>query len=351
MFEQFMTISTLVVAFMHQPQIPFHQGHYTRDQITAPGMFIVAHRGGAMEGWENSMSAIHHSHNVGVHGIHIDLQRTSDGVFVLSHDDHLERTTGQEEHISNIEYSQIHHYKDHIDNGFGEIFHHENTEQEKPPRFEDVLDFFDNTSETIFITDHTTHWTHTFEILKMIKSHGILNRVVFNTSQDWSQIRSKFGHSISSWSGHEHMEGTYNEFFGGQFFEHPEEFQWDVFHTTWNFHTVQQSPWYEENDFTFSDSKDFQNFVHSLEERKSSVQLMNHSFGRHGIPTTYWNANSEQDWWKAMEIGAHATFTDKPAEAWIFNHNASRGEWQSWSSWNKWDGDWSQRNPHMSHHH
>ena len=340
-----MAVSALVVAFMHQPHIPHKPSHFTRDQMTAPGMFIVAHRGGAMEGWDNSFSAIKHAHEVGVHGIHVDIRRTNDGVYVLHHEDSLWRTTGQERHISESTYEEIGHYQDHIDNGFGETYHHENTEKEKPPKFEEVLHFFTDTDEVIFISDHTDHWKHTFEILTMIKNHGLMNRVVFHTTQNWDQIRSKFGHSISSWSGHENMEWTYEHFFNGDFFDHPEKFHWDVFHTTWNFHTIQQSPWFEhENDFVFSEDHEFKDFVHGLEERKTSVQLMNHTFRQHGIPVTYWAANHEKDWHWAMEIGAHAIFTDKPAEAWLFKHNWTSSNWQGW---NHWQSHW--QNHHWGH--
>jgi glycerophosphoryl diester phosphodiesterase len=57
-----------------------------------PKGLIFAHRGGGHEFEENTMAAFRQSYDAGVRGFETDVRLTKDGVFVLLHDDSLERT-------------------------------------------------------------------------------------------------------------------------------------------------------------------------------------------------------------------------------------------------------------------
>lgn len=54
---------------------------------------IVAHRGGAAEAPENTLSAIRRALNLGVLAVEIDVHLTADGAMVVYHDDHLPKAT------------------------------------------------------------------------------------------------------------------------------------------------------------------------------------------------------------------------------------------------------------------
>lgn len=71
------------------------------------GPFGIAHRGGANENLENSISAFSHVVNLGYQVIETDLQLTKDGHLVISHDDRLLRNFGLRGAISQLDFSQL----------------------------------------------------------------------------------------------------------------------------------------------------------------------------------------------------------------------------------------------------
>ncbi|XP_064619429.1 lysophospholipase D GDPD1-like isoform X2 [Lineus longissimus] len=67
----------------------------------------ISHRGGAGENLENTMTAFRHAHALGTEMLEIDLQLTRDGEVVVSHDNTLERTAGQDILISETDYKDL----------------------------------------------------------------------------------------------------------------------------------------------------------------------------------------------------------------------------------------------------
>ena len=55
---------------------------------------IIAHRGGGIEGAENTIAGINAACNAGAYGTEIDIQRTKDGSYVLLHDGNFKRVAG-----------------------------------------------------------------------------------------------------------------------------------------------------------------------------------------------------------------------------------------------------------------
>ena len=57
------------------------------------GTLVLAHRGGALEAPENTLSALRHAVQAGAHWIEIDVRLTRDGVPVVMHDETVDRMT------------------------------------------------------------------------------------------------------------------------------------------------------------------------------------------------------------------------------------------------------------------
>ncbi|XP_018413974.1 PREDICTED: glycerophosphodiester phosphodiesterase 1 isoform X2 [Nanorana parkeri] len=68
---------------------------------------IIAHRGGAHDGPENTLATIRLAAKNGATGVELDLEFTKDGVPILMHDDTVERTTDGSGKLSDLTFSEI----------------------------------------------------------------------------------------------------------------------------------------------------------------------------------------------------------------------------------------------------
>lgn len=69
--------------------------------------FLVAHRGIPALELENTLQSIQKAIQLGADVVEVDLQRTKDGVFVLSHDDNLERVFGVNLEVSKSSLEEL----------------------------------------------------------------------------------------------------------------------------------------------------------------------------------------------------------------------------------------------------
>jgi glycerophosphoryl diester phosphodiesterase len=72
-----------------------------------PGPIPYAHRGGSLEGPENSLGAMAHAIELGFRYLETDTQQTSDGVLVVLHDATLERTTDRTGAVAEQTWEQV----------------------------------------------------------------------------------------------------------------------------------------------------------------------------------------------------------------------------------------------------
>ncbi len=68
---------------------------------------IFAHRGFSSKHPENTMPAFEAAAEIGAHGIEIDVQFTSDGKIVITHDEMLDRTTGKKGYVFASTYDEL----------------------------------------------------------------------------------------------------------------------------------------------------------------------------------------------------------------------------------------------------
>lgn len=98
----FRTIMTLVViSLLFQPKTSVSMPIQASDQI------VTAHRGSSQVKPENTLQAIEQAYADGADIVEVDVRLTADGVVVLSHDDHLKRTAGIDQYVSETRYEDL----------------------------------------------------------------------------------------------------------------------------------------------------------------------------------------------------------------------------------------------------
>jgi glycerophosphoryl diester phosphodiesterase len=71
------------------------------------GTIALAHRGGAAEAPENSLTSFAHARDLGYVYVETDVRATRDGVLVVHHDDTLDRTTDGEGLVADHDWEQV----------------------------------------------------------------------------------------------------------------------------------------------------------------------------------------------------------------------------------------------------
>ena len=85
---------------------------------------LIAHRGGAGEGYENTLTAFRRAVSAGADMLELDVHLTRDGRVVVAHDQHLLRLTGLSQNIREVEYGELPTLKERVNIDFcpGETF-------------------------------------------------------------------------------------------------------------------------------------------------------------------------------------------------------------------------------------
>ena len=96
---------------------------------TGEAIKVIAHRGGAALGPENTLSCIKEGIKAGAYAVEVDVHLTSDGYIVVCHDETLDRTTNGKGRIEEMTLEQVRSVT--IPNG---------DSVEKIPTLEEVLD-------------------------------------------------------------------------------------------------------------------------------------------------------------------------------------------------------------------
>ena len=158
------------------PSLFFASKGYSAREIK--DMVVVAHRGGASIGMENSLSCIEKGIRAGADMIEIDLHLTADGVVVVCHDQSIDRTTDGEGLIRELTLEQIrtHHLVDAEGNATSETI----------PTLEEVLDLVGDRCRLLIEIKRTQDIYQGIEqkMLDILEAHNMIDRVVVQSFND-----------------------------------------------------------------------------------------------------------------------------------------------------------------------
>ena len=141
------------------------------------GPIPFAHRGGASEAPENTMSAFADAVSLGYKYLETDVHATRDGVLVAFHDDDLSRTCAQPGHIKNMTWDELRHVKVH--------------DHERIPLLADILTAFPDAKVNIDCKTNNA----VEPLIKALEEHNCLDRVCIGSFSDKRLIalRRHFG--------------------------------------------------------------------------------------------------------------------------------------------------------------
>lgn len=321
MFTNVIAFTAAVLAFAYEPvSAPQKRNIIATEKLFQNGLSIIAHRGGSLEGRENSLSAIRQSAQVGAHGITIDVRLTKDKKFVCIKDANLERLTGQNQQVSQTNYEEIQPYQDSFFNEYGELFTLDNgLEQERPPLLEEVLQEMDKNAMLIFIRYELSNDFMVSAMLKKVKEAGLLNRTALIRDENHEVIKQQFGQSLSIMESQDKAFQYYQQFFDGTM-RTSQSISTDIFSTPYNFKTIQDAPTQVQQQTMQTQSEQTEtliDFVEEIQNYENRIQIMNQKFQEKGVPVVYWLCNHQEDFDKAIELRANAIITDRPAHVYV----------------------------------
>ncbi len=130
-------------------------------------VFVIAHRGDWRNAPENSLQAIQNCIYLGVDMVEIDVRLTKDSVFILMHDDTIDRTTNGTGRVSEINWSELKELR--LKDGIGALTNH------RIPTLEEALTL----TEDKILVNLDKAYDHMVPICNYLKRRGILNQVIF----------------------------------------------------------------------------------------------------------------------------------------------------------------------------
>lgn len=147
-------------------------------------LIVVAHRGGAELGPENSLGCISRGMAAGAGWVEIDVHLSADGEIVVCHDPTVDRTTDGEGRISEMEYSELRKLR--LLDGKGRVT------DEHLPTLDEVLDLTMGRAVLLVEIKHSRHSLPGIEqaCIDCIRRLGAEDRVIIQSFDDEVVIRT-----------------------------------------------------------------------------------------------------------------------------------------------------------------
>lgn len=146
------------------------------------GNGVAAHRGNMSEFPENTMASFESAIQLGCSWLELDIQRSLDGVLVITHDESAQRTTGQHKIISNTpikELRQLNFGQYFGDNKFYEL-----------PLLSELMERIKNTEVRMTIQPKANGLVK--DAIKLAQDIGVLSQIAFNEVNCEYLIEAKY---------------------------------------------------------------------------------------------------------------------------------------------------------------
>lgn len=149
-----------------------------KNMETNKELIVVAHRGGAALGPENSLECMRRSMAVGAKWIEIDVHLSADGEIVVCHDPSVNRTTDGEGYISEMQWKDLRAL--HLKDAEG------NPTDQRIPTLDEVLDLISGRAKLLLEIKYTGHSLPGIEqaCVDCIRRHGAEDDVVIQSFDD-----------------------------------------------------------------------------------------------------------------------------------------------------------------------
>lgn len=127
----------------------------------------IGHRGARALSDENTLESLELAVELGVDMLEFDIQRTSDGVFVLMHDETVDRTTdgsGRVDEMTLAEFKKLRTGRGYT-----------------PPTLEEVLDWLKGNDADFILDFKISDPDEARELIDMVETHGLIGRAIFES--------------------------------------------------------------------------------------------------------------------------------------------------------------------------
>ena len=129
----------------------------------------IGHRGARGLADENTLESLKLAVDLGVDMLEFDIQRTRDGVFVLMHDETVDRTTNGHGRVDQMTLAEFKKLK--TKSGF------------TPPTLEEVLEWLTTNTVYFMIDFKIPDPEAAKELITLVERHGLLNRAIFESPE------------------------------------------------------------------------------------------------------------------------------------------------------------------------